>query len=508
MKKILILPLDERPCNYRFNQMLAEETNYEIVLPPIDILGQKKQKGNTELIAKWLLENIKNVDAAIISVDMLCYGGIVPSRLHYDSIPTILKRLDILKQLKIINSKVKIYAHHLIMRNPAYSSSEEEPDYYETEGRDIHLYGVIKHKISLNQASNFDLEQLNLIEKRIDKAALKDYLDRREVNLTINKAFIQLGSEDYYDFGIVPQDDSSFYGLTALDQIIIRKAIVENNMEMKIYMYPGADEITNVLMTRAINEIEGKSPKIYPYFSSKKAPNMIPLYEDRQLSESLKYQIITTNAVILDNDIDADIILMINAPSSEMMEAINYDKPNPNYDVNRNLIEFILKMKYYLSIGKKVAVADIAYANGGDPYLIKIMKQEKLLYRVCGYAGWNTSANSLGTVIPQAILNMHYPNRKSNERFLALRYIEDVGYCTFARPLVRKTLKEPYHNFLIDGKRGSVVEQIKKELESFIKTYLSLEEKIPVIKDIYSPWNRMFEIGLEVDLVDNQAFDR
>ena len=76
---------------------------------------------------------------------MLLYGGIIPSRLHHFSLEELTGRLDAVRELKKRNPKLKIFAFALIMRCPSYSSSDEEPDYYEICGREIFLTGQIKH---------------------------------------------------------------------------------------------------------------------------------------------------------------------------------------------------------------------------------------------------------------------------------------------------------------------------------------------------------------------------
>ena len=44
MKKIVYLPLDERPCNNTFCQFLAQNNNeINLVCPPLSILGLKKK---------------------------------------------------------------------------------------------------------------------------------------------------------------------------------------------------------------------------------------------------------------------------------------------------------------------------------------------------------------------------------------------------------------------------------------------------------------------------------
>ena len=39
--KIVMLPLDERPCNYEYPKMMPKG-NFNLVLPPKDIMGDKK----------------------------------------------------------------------------------------------------------------------------------------------------------------------------------------------------------------------------------------------------------------------------------------------------------------------------------------------------------------------------------------------------------------------------------------------------------------------------------
>lgn len=41
--KTLLIPLDERPCNYQYPQMIAQ-TNHqiELIVPPQSLLGNKK----------------------------------------------------------------------------------------------------------------------------------------------------------------------------------------------------------------------------------------------------------------------------------------------------------------------------------------------------------------------------------------------------------------------------------------------------------------------------------
>jgi len=192
LKKILLIPLDERPCNYDFPGLLAEGTEYELIVPPREILGKKKQAGDVDAIWSWLLENAAGCDDAIISIDTLLYSGIVPSRLHYETAEALISKLERLREVRIIKPSLNIYAFNLIMRNPTYSNDDEEPDYYGLWGAEIHLWGAITHRKELGIATDGELLELDDILKRLPKEHLKDYLDRRAMNIEINKKVVEL----------------------------------------------------------------------------------------------------------------------------------------------------------------------------------------------------------------------------------------------------------------------------------------------------------------------------
>ena len=56
----------------------------------------------------------------------------------------------------------------------------------------------------------------------------------------------------------------------------------------------------------------------------------------------------------------------------------------------------------------RVAIADNAYGNGGEMLLIRMLNRAHLLDEVAGYAGWNTSANTLGTAIAEGVDAYHF----------------------------------------------------------------------------------------------------
>lgn len=506
MKKILLIPLDERPCNYNFPSMLAKDTDFEIVMPPREIMGKKKQPGDTDKIWNWLKENIKDCDNAVISIDTLLYSGIVPSRLHNFTKEFLLSKLEKLRELKKINKNLTVYAFNLIMRNPTYSSSEEEPDYYGDWGREIHRYGYINHKIELNIASEEEKTELCDINKRLPKKYLDDYLGRRAVNIEVVKEVIKLAAEDVFDFVIIPQDDSSPYGLTAKDQQIIRQLIDDLKVNLKVYMYPDADAVANTLLARTINRLKDRRPLVYVKFASSVGNAVIPSYEDRIVGETIKYQILAAGGLVVTSVSEADIVLMINIPSGRMQDQLQEPHNGKiiqrtiEYDANRNLVEFVEYAGYAAEIlHKSVIIADVAYGNGGDLLLFSMLRQRGLLWKVASYAGWNTSSNTLGTCIPQGMIYDIYGDTKAHKDFLALRYIEDLGYDSYIRTEVTLQ-KVSADNFHVEAAHGKTAALIKEKLQKFAEENLNDENHKVTVKDCYLPWIRLFEAGIDVDV--------
>ena len=57
--KVLFLPLDERPCNYKFTELLAKSSDFDLVNVPLELLGNKKQSADINGIVDFLMDNAK-----------------------------------------------------------------------------------------------------------------------------------------------------------------------------------------------------------------------------------------------------------------------------------------------------------------------------------------------------------------------------------------------------------------------------------------------------------------
>lgn len=512
--KIIYLPLDERPCNWLYPQQLAAMTDLEMIIPPIERLGRKKQRADLGGLSGWLEEQSSTADFLIISIDMLVHGGIVPSRLHHESVEACRERMMVLHKLKQSNPHLRIYAFNLITRVPAYSSSEEEPDYYDQVGREIYELGWLSDKKESVGLEALEEVRLNEVLAAIPVEVLADYRKRRETNAEVNRQALDLTEAGIIDYLIIPLDDNSQYGFSAMEQreLTIRTELA--GLSHRVAIYPGADEIGCTLFARVFCELKSYTPSLFVRYSSTKGPLCIPKYEDRSLGESIKAHVTSAGAVLADASTDADCILMVHSPAvgqNEMAETgDSIENRHRSYFSEINTREFAQAMKHYMDTGRLVMLADVALCNGGDQLLMNLLHDSGLLDRLQGYAAWNTSGNSLGTVISHAVIQSYYrsiqqPDDASSlhsRLFYLSRLIEDWGYQSLVRQEVCTDhlpgLGASY--FQLSHVKGEVCEIIEQKLNDFVDRYLrdTIAPNITVC-DVSLPWERMFEVAFRLD---------
>ena len=91
-KRILIVPLDERPCNYNFSHQMFQTDDIIVDRIPFEYMGFKKKKGNIEKINEYILSNYDKYDGFVIlhGTDTMSYSASALSfMLHNLSKPVV-----------------------------------------------------------------------------------------------------------------------------------------------------------------------------------------------------------------------------------------------------------------------------------------------------------------------------------------------------------------------------------------------------------------------------------
>lgn len=512
MNKIVYVPLDERPCNYDYPLYLAGMTDLHMAIPDREILGDKKKPANTEAVSQWLRKESTDADYVLISMDMLLYGGIVPSRLHQLESAELERRINVLREIKAAHPALKLYAFHLITRAPAYSSSEEEPDYYADYGRELYEFGWLTDKRKRDGLGQAEEDRLAQIEETVPGHIFDDFLGRRAVNKQLNQHSVSLVEEGIIDYLVVPLDDNSLYGYTSSEQRSLVHLTQERNLLDRIAVYPGADEIGCTMFSRIFCEIHQYEPLIHIRYSSTLGPAIIPKYEDRSLNESIKHHITASGAFVADGFEAPDIFLMVHSPATSGVSVAEttdrYDDRHHSYFSEVNMREFASAIERYSHLGKVMVLGDVALCNGGDDILLKLLAKKGLLDKLDGYAAWNTSGNALGTVISHAIITAYNreqaqpdPMKEAASRmYYYYRLIEDWGYQAIVRQHITDELLPEMQAsyFHIEHVQEKVEGLIEKHLQRFTNEYIPYDGTLTISK-VSTPWKRMFEIGFSLE---------
>lgn len=507
MSKIVYIPLDERPCNYSYPEYIGRISGSGLCIPPKEMLGKFKKEADVERLWQWIKGQVKGASHLVLSMDMALYGGIVPSRLHHLTKAVCRERIERLKEIKELEPDIKIYAFQLITRAPARDGSGEEPDYYEDYGYRIFRYGVITDRMSVKAATEEELEELEHIKSEVPTEYLEDFLHRRSINFENHTATIELVENGVIDYLIIPLDDCREYGYAPAERKRLSAIMAKKNLLSHIAMYPGADEIGCTLVARAVNSEYGLTPAVYLDYSSIRGKLQIPSYEDRSIGETVLYHLLAAGCEEADSPSEADFVLAVNPPtpfSQKLEKELLTD--DIILESERNLPAFLSRIRRYRKRGLSVGIADCAIPNGADRALMQFLYEQDMLGELTAYGGWNTSSNTLGTVLSHlAAWNAAGKLKKSKEEttresreFLFLRYLEDWGYMAEIRRSVTDHLPAiaPGLNRLdLKDQEPQVREIVKQRLVEFQKHYFP---DTAYRYEICLPWNRMFEVEIEI----------
>ena len=498
--KIVLLPLDERPCNLKYPSLMPLSKDINIVVPNKNILSNKKIRCDLNVLHEWLLEECKDADYAIISMDTLLYGGIVPSRLHHDSLETLLKRSSLIEKIKKQNPKLKVYVNELIMRTPSYSLSDEEPDYFDECGRELWQYGVYLDKKEQGVISLEEEKAFKELDENINHEYLSDLINRREINKKLILNSIEMYKDGIIDYLVIPQDDCHPYGFTSRDRKQIVKFIDSIKLNKELLMYPGADESGMTLLSKILNDYYKTSLKVFVVYQSEVGRRAIPNFEDREVEKTISFHLKACGLTEVENKEDADIVLFVNNghyfPEGNKNDAKEFDR-------SRELSAFLQDLKQTISSGKVAGIADIVYCNRGDEKLFNNLFKEEMFGLIHAYAGWNTSSNTLDTTL--CCLVSYYFSRDDQKKnyFLLHRYIEDFFYMDYIRTeVIEKIAANPQWNIKINAlnKMKMPLQEYTKERLMRLINKFQLNSLYWINKlEIDFVWNRTFEIELIIE---------
>lgn len=437
--KIAFLPIDNRPVCYTLAKDIAGiDREIEFFIPPRKLLGDLKRVADIEGLISWL-ENLPQIDSLILSLDTLVYGGLIPSRRSKETLEELQTRLERIKPL--LRNK-NVYAFSSIMRISNNNYNEEEKEYWSEYGKKIFDY-------SFSGGVNRD---------DIPDEIIEDYLSTRKRNFTLNKTYLNWQKEGLFNTLIFSKDDCAEKGFNVEEA----KELERLGGKTKT----GADEIPLALLARAIK----KEIKIYPEFLEPEYKNLISNYEDISIEKSVSGQLELCGFKLSSRE-EADVILIVNNFKEKQGELVMGWKTQP-FD------------RDFVPPNRPYCVADVRFANGGDNAFVEQLLNKLDLKNFYGYAGWNTSANTLGSLLCALKVKWNASQYDENafKKFATTRLLDDWAY----QANVRAQISEP-----------TDIKQLMKPYENRLSDIFNYDLKN---RNYSYPWQRRFEIEVSTAL--------
>lgn len=500
--RFVLLPLDNRPCNLLFVRQVARQADAQVVAPPDHELGSFLNPGSCQRFPGWLEENLQAGDTAVVSSDMLCFGGLVGSRNALTTEKEALERLDVLRKVHAAGARLEVLA--TVPRLSLRTSDGEAP--YETKLK--------------NWAGDLDERPTSRAGYPADVPSVyvDEYLAVRQRNLHVLQRLQEMVKEGMIDKLVVGQDDSSTHGLHSHDQKVVREGMTE--ISERAVLLSGADELSMDMVSGRLAEIYDIHPKLSVEYSEPGSEKLIPPLESQPLEAMVAAHLKLCGAAVVESE--EDVRVFVEVPS---------DKPFrlPDEEVRSESDKFIERVREWMVQGHRAAIADIALINRMNPFLAEAVLQRIPLTRLEGFAGWNTAANAFGTVIANVVVRRisdqlahRWPIARVKESarahlsFLLARLIDDYGYQALMRddfykearglPVTSNPFLSPYVP-LGREVRVSLIQWARKLYDaSFLGKRIELPGGRGAARlgdcrlEVVLPWPRLFEVEVRMDV--------
>ncbi|HEY3779593.1 MAG TPA: DUF4127 family protein [Fimbriimonadaceae bacterium] len=503
-EKIVLVPLDSRPASGQFAQMIGKIANCDIVMPPYEDLGRFTNPGVPEYILDWLEKlDFTDVKSVVVSTDMIAYGGLIASRTPDTSLATAMHRLRRLEEIRQAHPSVRFYGFSSIMRLYATGTKssarwamplgryEEAKDRYREEGT-----------TALFQSAQ-------ALGAKLPPALISWYEAARLRDFTVQQELLRMTKKGLFDYCILGQDDAKQYGPFIPETRKLHSEVDDLAIGGRIYFCEGIDQLSNVLVSRALLRQTDWIPRIRIVYSDPDGKMKIASYESKDIEDSLADQIFASGARPIDeNDPTCDYTLYVNTPGR------NEDK----------FQAFLMDLNNDADHGIPAAVADIDLAKDGtaDPELFNSLLQNGRMTKLLSFAGWNTAGNTMGTTIPAANVYLFAKKtgtdaleRETAQReFLLHRFVNDYDYHKFTRPVAYKLIdatptanrEETYgkdfvmiNDFVKRDLNKHLIDTFDQEFLGQKFTADNKEYEVSGLDDvkIFLPWPRVYEVRIE-----------
>lgn len=504
-QRILLVPLDSRPAAGQFAQMIARMASVQVVLPPLQLLGRFTSPGNSDAILDWLEDQpLEDVAAVVVNTDMLAYGGLIASRANDVSESVATERLNRLVAFRKRLGQRPMYAFSSIMR--LFPTSTRQTAAWRSQ---LGRLAETRDRYRRTKDATYLRRILNLQEV-IPPLEIAKYDAARERDHRIQQKLVRMTAMGVFDYLILGQDDAQPFGPHVLETQRLKSLVESLAIGGRVYFCEGVDQLSNILVSRALLRKEGWAPRVRIVYSDPSARSRVANYESKNIDLSLRDQLIASGARPWVSG-EYDYTLWLNTPD-----------PRPEaFKI------FLSDLSNEVDQGFPAGVADINLGKTGtaDPKLFDDLWENDRMVRLLSYAGWNTAGNTMGTSIPAANVYLlarrigadPFKRELAQREFVLHRFVNDFAYHKYTRPeayrlidSLPKASREETYGEDFWAVNDFVRRDMEKHLQKFFseqflgKTFFAGTRQYSLSGidsvQIALPWPRAYEVRLEFKL--------
>lgn len=412
---IALMPLDSRPCNTQYPQLLTQAAGATLVMPSEASLDHFLEEADTDALWTWLEDAAESADHLVIFTNSLFCGGLIASRSSgaYDDLSENIARLQTLCEDFQRDNERTITVVQVLPRL--------KPNQYDT---DLYPYGnaLTSYGRAWDEA-DIKGEAAPTSAEDVPDDVLNEYRTLHERSADLAEALNTMAADGLIDSLIISQDD----GDVRCPANVTFRALKKHKAETTRLVH-GADELAMLLVTDlATRELE--PTPIQVIYSSEESKKEHYPYESTNLQTMAAQKIALTG--LKNGDETSDYTLYIHARSEDADKTLAAIADHDGV----------------------LGIADVALSNQADPLLADTLLSAEGFEQVDAYAGWNTAGNAIGTVCAMlrvyAYLDANWDDlpkevqltsAKALFAFRAIRLGEDVCYMADLRTDLQEEL--------------------------------------------------------------------
>lgn len=390
--RVVLIPQDDRPVFTRDVRTLGRLVDYDVTVPPADMIGHFDTPGDPEALLQWLGGAMSEADSVILSIDMLAYGGHVASRQPQVRLETALSRLDQLAEWRRSRPDRLIYALATI---PA-------PRGMPLVGRDVmesRAVASYEGAFQLGGTAQEAREPRSYARKGVSSTFWSRYHEVRRRNLNVNLRAVELAAEGIIDLLLIGQESAEDEGPHIAEAEEILSTLAAGKQSETVLLVDGITQGFGVLLVRFVHSHMGLNPAVAAVYSVSRPGDV-----GARVKDVVRSQIIAIGGSEVEEPADADICLYVNTPVGR--EAGDQRPGTTGFHQRKHALhEFAINLSGWVAADRLAALADSALPGQADEALMQALHEVKVdLTRLGAFAARESLGATVGTALAHVCL--------------------------------------------------------------------------------------------------------